>query len=373
MGVPPTTSLIKREAGLSRIPYLDGLRGLACLFVVAHHYFLMPFYDNKDVMQSWWGRLFFQTWGVVDWFFVLSGWLIGTILLQHRDSPRYYRTFYVRRAARVLPLFFVLSVLFLFLSKTYETHLPWLFNDPLMPLWSFPLTLHTLVGGYYGTLGDRFISVSWTLVLEMHFYLLIPVIIKYFNRFQFALLFLGLTALAIYLRLVVPGECGVWQRSLLFTRPEGVFGGVLLAYYQKDKLFLFNGNPWGPWILWIALFPGVVLSAWDYYFGVFTYTWFALTAMAFFAVLLVKPMFFKDVLEFKFFRWVGTISYSVYIWHLPIIGLVFNVFLKGDPQPSHPFFWEGTLGALILSFLVAQLSYVFIEKPFLKAGKRFSY
>src|SRR6202022_4240957 len=90
-----------------RIPELDGLRGVAIAMVVAHHYFLEPIQASPGTWLSHVQAVGRLAWSGVDLFFVLSGFLIGGILLDARDSPRYFGTFYRRRFARILPLYVV--------------------------------------------------------------------------------------------------------------------------------------------------------------------------------------------------------------------------------------------------------------------------
>jgi peptidoglycan/LPS O-acetylase OafA/YrhL len=78
----------------TRIPELDGLRGMAILLVLLYHYVSVPpGQPSTAVLQ----RLFAIGWSGVDLFFVLSGFLIGGILLDVRESPNYFKTFYGRR------------------------------------------------------------------------------------------------------------------------------------------------------------------------------------------------------------------------------------------------------------------------------------
>jgi peptidoglycan/LPS O-acetylase OafA/YrhL len=86
-----------------RVPALDGLRGVAILLVLLRHSFF-GLESQSSLLSAFLaaGRL---TWSGVDLFFVLSGFLIGGILLDARKSPRYFSTFYIRRAYRILPLY----------------------------------------------------------------------------------------------------------------------------------------------------------------------------------------------------------------------------------------------------------------------------
>ncbi len=99
----PATALSRED---SRVLELDGLRGLAILLVVIWHYFALPYTPEAKTILGYVHVLTRMTWSGVDLFFVLSGYLISTNLLATRERPTYFRTFYTRRCARILPLYF---------------------------------------------------------------------------------------------------------------------------------------------------------------------------------------------------------------------------------------------------------------------------
>jgi peptidoglycan/LPS O-acetylase OafA/YrhL len=95
-----------------RIPELDGLRGLAILLVILCHHVGNPDHSPLGFLPHRFLLPFTAGWSGVDLFFVLSGFLIGGILLDARDSPNYFRMFYVRRVFRILPIYYLWTLLF---------------------------------------------------------------------------------------------------------------------------------------------------------------------------------------------------------------------------------------------------------------------
>src|SRR2546421_1147509 len=95
-----------------RIAALDGIRGFAILLIIFFHYYDVDGQFARGSIPAYVLSLTRLTWTGIDFFFVLSGFLIGGILLEARDSPNYYRTFYIRRAYRILPLYGVIIALY---------------------------------------------------------------------------------------------------------------------------------------------------------------------------------------------------------------------------------------------------------------------
>src|SRR5437899_6898895 len=91
------------EVDRDRLPGLDGLRGIAILLVMLFHFTVMKPAAAIDIPLSTLGH---YGWTGVDLFFVLSGFLITGILLNAKGQEHYFRNFYIRRALRILPLFY---------------------------------------------------------------------------------------------------------------------------------------------------------------------------------------------------------------------------------------------------------------------------
>src|SRR5947208_17194885 len=96
-----------------RVPELDGLRGLAVSSVVIFHYISQEGQLVPGTFPALLQRFVIMGWTGVDLFFVLSGFLIGGILIDARDSPTYFKAFYVRRFFRIIPIYYLWIVLYL--------------------------------------------------------------------------------------------------------------------------------------------------------------------------------------------------------------------------------------------------------------------
>lgn len=175
---------------MKRIRELDGLRGIAILLVVGFHYFTCQVLPDDPLPFRFLGRAFFQGWNGVDLFFVLSGFLIVGILLDARGSRNFFRVFYTRRACRILPLYYLIVILFVLLGVTGLVKNDWLFTGGL-PLWSY-LTLTQNYLMHAQGFGPNWLGVTWSLAIEEQFYLVIPLLVWLLNRKQlFAVLLIG--------------------------------------------------------------------------------------------------------------------------------------------------------------------------------------
>src|SRR5262245_25669872 len=95
---------------MQRVRELDALRGLAALAIVVYHFAL-----------SW----FPIGWAFVDLFFVLSGYLITSIILEHRQSPRFLPRFYLRRGLRIWPIYYLCLLLLLVFGPSLPRPTDW--------------------------------------------------------------------------------------------------------------------------------------------------------------------------------------------------------------------------------------------------------
>jgi peptidoglycan/LPS O-acetylase OafA/YrhL len=154
-----------------RFPALDGLRGLAAVGVVFNH--LGPTTWQSD---QWWLApiVWFGSvgWLGVDLFFVLSGFLITGILIENKTATNYFRAFYAHRALRILPIYFLLLIIWTIAVPLVAPQFLASISTPgaLWPHWFF-LTSLWLVNGHIGMAWVTPLAPSWSLSIEEQFYL----------------------------------------------------------------------------------------------------------------------------------------------------------------------------------------------------------
>ena len=361
-----------------RLSGLDGLRAVAVSLVVIYHLF------PQWVMHG--GFI------GVDVFFVISGFLITTLLLNENDKTGTIRLvpFWQRRARRLLPALAVLV--------TVCASAAWLIGgDVLVKMGAqiigaatFSYNWVSLAAGttYFTQDTPELFRNLWSLAVEEQFYVLWPLVLPLFLLLPWAWLRSAIALLAA-------GASAVWMGTLILGGADMTrvyFGtdshafGILLGVAVAFGLRRVVRDP-APWMLRlpariitlligvaavaglivvgmipagdaVATFPGELaaaslLSAVAIIAGVWPRSWFG-------AAIDVQPL-----------RWIGDRSYAIYLWHWPLI-----VLLMAWLQGTGPgFFVPLTIGAaaLALTLAAAELSYRFIEQPVRRHGFRGSF
>jgi peptidoglycan/LPS O-acetylase OafA/YrhL len=176
---------IQRPSWLpSYIPELQGLRGLAVLAVVIYH--CHPRLEGTPIYYaSLWG------WVGVNLFFVLSGFLITSILLEARRKPHYFRNFYARRALRIWPIY-VLVLVVCYFNAPWFVGLPVFAAIRIAPWWIYILFLQNL---FHVALPPA-IGPTWSLAIEEQYYFLWAPIVRLLARPWSLAVFLACTLVA---------------------------------------------------------------------------------------------------------------------------------------------------------------------------------
>lgn len=361
-----------------RIVPLDGLRGLAILLVLVWHYVIGKLPEDQVALK----RLGSLTWSGVDLFFVLSGFLLGGILLSHRRTNQVLKTFYMRRFYRIVPLYAAWLALFFALrawmvnTLTPEAY-TWLFRGDL-PAWSyltltqnFPMALH----GF----GTNWLGATWSLAVEAQFCLLLPLLIYACPPRRLPQVLIGLIVLAPILRFIALGvlHLPLGDYVLLPCRIDALLLGVLCAYalqQPKAREWLRQHRQALYGLLGMFALGSVVLM-WT---GVDSplasavgYLWIAGGYSC--LLLIVVTDGFRRLFTNRLLRELGTIAYGVYLFHQGINGLLHGLILGRPPTLADAPGAAITLIALIVTLLLAHGSWRFFERRFVEMGHKYMY
>ena len=208
----------------ARIDALDGLRGIAILLVVLFHalFFDPGLIGSGPPGDSLYLRVVTLGWCGVDVFFVLSGFLITGILLRARGCPRYFTTFYARRALRIFPLYYVVVVALLFvLDRPPAT---------AAEKASYLLYYQNVRFALFGELQfDPARLVTWSLAIEEQFYLVWPAVVWWCGRRTLVRICAIAIVLSIALRLWLLAEGLQTTHFLTPCRLDALATGALVA------------------------------------------------------------------------------------------------------------------------------------------------
>lgn len=353
-----------------KIIALDGVRGLAVLLVLLSHFLLRDFWTDE--------RTYFIAqagWLGVDLFFVLSGFLITGILLDSRDSKNYWSSFYKRRVLRIFPLyFFVVTATWLtilFIEKAPERlqgydSFAWYFT--FTPNIAMALKNNWL---YHSHIFD--LNHLWSLAVEEQFYIFWPLIVRFVPVRWLAALCAGLVFFSTPLREWVAGEQGVNSVAsyvLPFTRMDGLAAGSFLAVFFRLDLQSFI--PFDKWIVRIV-FCWTGSEIFQIFLRGTELRLYNLSAL-FFASLLYLSLnadqnaLIRRCCENAFLRDLGKYSYGLYVFH-QMFRFVWHEGFGNRLLHSGLPLWAGQAIYILLAFagtyLLARLSWILIEKPFL--------
>lgn len=333
-----------------RIRQLDGVRGIAVLLVLVHNTDLYPSLHLGFVARNGWMG--------VDLFFVLSGFLITGILWDSKREENYFRNFYVRRALRILPLYYsALVFMFVLVPLVVPSERASIFNARSAPWWAYPLFLQNFLVRV-PTNATGLLAVTWSLAVEEQFYVIWPLVVRVCGAVALRRLAVGILCLSPVLRIVL-GSHGVLLYSNPLCRLDGLMAGALLALLVRSHSF--DGSRFVP-RAWIVFGAAGALAVWSdqhpLRWIVFSFVAFAAAAFVFLA-LFSRQEWLRTILASRFLVFTGGISYGIYILEKIPLDVVEKVHLGAFPLPVF-------LAATATTYLLALASWSFLEKPFLR-------
>lgn len=323
-------------------PVLDGIRGLAVLLVICYHVFQLGF--------GWMG---------VDLFFVLSGFLITSILLDTKEDARYFSSFFIKRFLRIFPLYFAVLTLYF---------LPYLFAGGTakatdsVPYFLYVQNIVFSIRNEWPVNYLAPLNHFWSLAIEEQFYCLFPLLIYFVPRRYLLGLFILSVISSIACRYyfwTIHNPVASYAFSL--CRSDGLVIGAISALFVRR----FNHIHLG------AILPIVLLFFAQMAISVqFDHAWYQLIGYSvnavFFAVLLLVSLtdftLTRRVFEHPVLRHLGKYSYGLYVFH-HIYFSQFEYYVQRMKLPYSTYII--IVLTLIATYVTARLSYAFFEKPIL--------
>lgn len=329
---------------------IDGLRALAVLPVILFH-----------AGFEWFGGGFIG----VDVFFVISGYLITTIIISEINDGRFnIAHFYERRARRILPaLFFIMLICLPFAWFWLTPNDLKDFGQSLIAVSTFSSNiLFWVESGYFNTAAElKPLLHTWSLAVEEQYYILFPFFLMLIWR-------LGINWVLILLSIIFLISLGIAQWGaynspsaafyLLPTRGWEILIGVFTAFYLKHNTHLqshYTNQIFSLVGFGMIIFSMIVFDE-STPFPSF-YTLIPTIGTGLLILCAVPKTFVYKFLSLKLFVGIGLISYSAYLWHQPLLAFTRHK-IHGDVS-------ELILIILcIVSLLLAWFSWHFVEKPF---------
>jgi peptidoglycan/LPS O-acetylase OafA/YrhL len=385
---PPTTS---PPTDRIYFPELDGLRFVAFALVYIFHGGVPQWSGWVRTWRSWLHavlptvadqipadigfRLQSNGWAGVQLFFLLSGFLITTLLM--RERARFGRldlkAFWVRRILRIWPLYYLTIVLTFFVLQGFDgafgtTQYGAFLRRHLLPFLAF---MGNWSMGLGGPVASDAISILWSVCVEEQFYILAPLLLAFVPRHTWvAAVVLMVCAIGNRYWLATHGASPLLFQYSTLTQLDTLLAGVLLGLmfcgrtpgstYRRVMMFL--QWPLLAFIVWVFIRPNlahvtVAQQTWD-----FVLLWLACAALILVAI---SPKgWLNRILSYSRIVWLGKISYGLYMYHEIAFWIARRIFGALGWFPNDEIIQ--TIATFAITVTMAGVSYHYFERPFLK-------
>jgi peptidoglycan/LPS O-acetylase OafA/YrhL len=366
---------------------LDGVRGTAVLAVLIYHCTVikpLAWYEHWFCAVTDLGRF------GVDLFFVLSGFLITTVLRSALRDERFFRNFYIRRALRIFPLYYALIVVGFLGSRWITAHSGERgvggMSATDTSLWYLAYGTNFLVA-LRNAWPHGLLDVSWSLCIEEHFYMAWPLLVFATGKRTLQRLLLSIIVLSVIVRAMMWhwGFSSLQIYVLTFTRLDGLAFGSLLSLSLSG--LATNGprlqkKAWRGFLVSAAGVAALLVSGRTGFdsqaIALFGYTLISGMFALLLAAILLSPPNGKltTLFERSWLRALGRYSYALYLVHMPIRSILRDRLPFGDTQfrTLREFAMLGQVAFYLVSvgvsLLVAWVSWNVLEKRFLALKDR---
>jgi len=337
----------------SYIPGLDGVRGVAALMIMFLH--IIPNYNSPaHPFLSVLRKVAIIGQCGVPLFFVLSGFLITRILLYTKNRPGYFKQFYIKRALRIFPLYYLYLIINFFLIP--------LFSGQAVPDWGLTWSFYFYLQNIAMTFNWKMVDIPhlWSLAVEEHFYLLWPIAIYFFSYKPTLKIIAGIIIFSLLCRVYLI-SIGIGTYYFTLTTFDSLAIGAFLAYNEKKQWL--NAKRMLQ-IAIIILIPMIVIFPLATGGGSNVVQYFknpviSVFCMAIIGLVSMKSYYINRFFNNGFLKYTGKISYGLYVFHPTCYYFI-------DKYLHLTNFGLDIVICFLGSYLVATLSYYLFEIHFLK-------
>jgi peptidoglycan/LPS O-acetylase OafA/YrhL len=318
----------------SHVNALDGIRGFAFLLVLAYHASGMCMVATRNLGEHLYYHLAAFGYCGVDLFFVLSGFLITGILVDSRGQNGYFRNFYMRRVLRIFPLFYLALVLFYTLLRPLflgQVSYDWL---SLHQLWFWGYAQNWLFA-LKPFPNPNLLSPFWSLAIEEQFYLFWPLVVfslsaKWILRVSVLLVIFSFLIRIVAVVLLPTPEAQPFCYFSTISRFDGLATGAIIAVIiRKDTWMRRMEGLSGKYFWCFAVATAITFGTQLLFHTMLFLNTIGATTLAFTfgGVIFIAVTRTQDHRVVRFFsnrqlRYVGQISYGLYIFHFPVMILL---------------------------------------------------
>lgn len=351
------------------LPSIDSLRAIAVLSVIIYHC------NSAYLPGGFMG---------VDLFFVLSGYLISSLIIKEYKETNDLNlfNFYVRRARRLLPAVYLMITVVLIIMVLFNKNL--LNKSYLDAIFGYIYSSNWWNIFHKVDYFDSFGSLSpfkhlWSLAIEEQFYMFFPFIIfilikskfkdKIFHYLKYCVLFLILLSFITHIYLFDINNINrvyYGTDTRIFELLVGVLGSIFYPIENFSKRVNKKTNITYSFVSVFSILLFIMLMNYVSEYSKFLYYGgFLLFSFLFLIIIITtgqQTTFISKAMSFKPLVYIGKISYSLYLWHFPIL-----ILTTPSSEIGNPNFYLNVL-RIILIFIVAYLSYKFVESPIRKIG-----
>jgi len=331
---------------------IDGLRAIAVIPVILFHAGIFGFSGGYIG---------------VDIFFVISGYLITTIILDELAQNKFsIKNFYERRAKRILPALSAVLILTTVLAFIFmPANLLKSYANSLMSVVTFTSNFHFFTtSGYFSTVSDQKpLLHTWSLAVEEQFYLFFPLMLGYLwvkgkRHITKVIIVLSIISLILAQFLAVNGFTDA-NFYLIFSRAWELFTGALIALTSIQTIKIERWQRESLGLIGLTLIAYSIFFFDDHTLFPSFYALVPIIGTVLIIAFTTIDTLVGKILSQRLFVGIGLISYSLYLWHQPLFAFL-RLKSVGEPEPRL------FIIAIALSFVFAMLSYQYVEKPFRK-------